>query len=68
MLLPKGKSHEQITSKVFGEGPAVALGAGVGVASGKIAMASPTAPVDDTRRLLEAVGKLTEGVFLPLTH
>jgi hypothetical protein len=41
--------------KFLGKAPAVALAAGVGVASGKIAMASPPPPpADGTRHLLEA--------------
>jgi hypothetical protein len=41
--------------KFLGKGSAVALAAGVGVASGKIAMASPPTPVEGTRQLLDAV-------------
>ncbi|HEY0347212.1 MAG TPA: twin-arginine translocation signal domain-containing protein [Pyrinomonadaceae bacterium] len=41
--------------KFLGKAPAVALAAGVGVGSGKIAMASPPTSVDGTRPLLDAV-------------
>jgi hypothetical protein len=41
--------------KFLGKAPAVAIAAGVGVASGKIAMASPPTPVEGTRPLLDAV-------------
>lgn len=41
--------------KFLGKAPAVALAAGVGIASGKIAMASPPTPVEGTRPLLDAV-------------
>jgi hypothetical protein len=41
--------------KFLGKAPAVALAAGVGVASGKIAMASPATPVEGTRQLLDDV-------------
>ena len=41
--------------KFLGKAPAVALAAGVGVASGKIAMASPPTPVEGTRQLLDDV-------------
>jgi len=41
--------------KFLGKAPAVALAAGVGVASGKIAMASPSDGNDGTRHLLDVV-------------
>lgn len=41
--------------KFLGKAPAVALAAGVGVASGKIAMASTPTPVEGTRQLLDEV-------------
>jgi hypothetical protein len=41
--------------KFLGKAPAVALAAGVGVASGKIAMASAATPGEGTRPLLDAV-------------
>jgi hypothetical protein len=41
--------------KFLGKAPAAALAAGVVVASGKIAMASPPTPVEGTRPLLDAV-------------
>lgn len=40
--------------KFLGKAPAVAVAAGVGVASGKIAMASPPNGNDGTKHLLEA--------------
>jgi hypothetical protein len=39
----------------LGKAPALALAAGVGVASGKIATASAPAPVEGTRQLLEEI-------------
>lgn len=39
----------------LGKAPAVAIATGVGVASGKVAMASPPTPVEGTRELLEDV-------------
>ena len=41
--------------KFLGKAPAIALAAGVGAASGKIAMASAATPGDGTRPLLDAV-------------
>ena len=41
--------------KFLEKGPSIALAAGVGVATGKIAMASPAANNDGTRPLLDAV-------------
>ena len=41
--------------KFLGKAPAVAVAAGVGVATGKIAMASPADGNDGTRPLLDAV-------------
>lgn len=41
--------------KFLKKGPSIALAAGVGVASGKLAMASPASSVDGTRPLLDAV-------------
>jgi hypothetical protein len=41
--------------KFLGKAPAVAIAAGVGAASGKIAMASPADPGEGTRQLLDDV-------------
>ena len=41
--------------KFLGKAPAVAVAAGVGIASGKMAMASPANPGEGTRPLLDAV-------------
>ena len=41
--------------KFLENGPSIALGAGVGVASGKIALAAPSSDKDGTRPLLDAV-------------
>ena len=41
--------------KFLEKGPSIALGAGVGVASGQLVMASPGSGLDGTRPLLDAV-------------